>query len=155
MTRLNLIVAMDENNCIGTDKGLPWHIPDELKHFKETTNGFAVIMGRNTWESLPKQPLPNRLNIVLSNTLESLSGACVVTSLAEAIELGVGYKEIFIIGGEKVYRQAMGSVDRLIVSRIKGKYEGTVYFPVIGKEWHGRVIKEFPDFKVYEYEKVV
>ena len=134
MTKLSLIVAMDEAGLIGRAGGLPWHIPEEMREFKRITTGHACIMGRKTWESL-KRPLPGRLNVVVTRQSGySAAGATVTASLDEALALcqtqqDVWGEEVFIIGGAELYRLALPLADRLYLTRVHGRFEGDIYFP--------------------------
>lgn len=125
------IVAMGRNNEIGFKGGMPWHLPEDLAHFKATTMGHPVIMGRSTWESIPKRPLPGRRNIVLSrNGAFTAGGAETATSLAEALELCPPPEVPFIIGGGAVYAQAEPFVSRVYVTRIDSAFpQADTLFP--------------------------
>ncbi len=124
-----IIVGIPENRVIGNGINLPWHIPEDLKHFKEITTGNTVIMGFVTYKSLGK-PLPNRNNIVLNFDKIDIPGCDVCSSIPEAIEKAKSYgKDIFIIGGASIYKQFIPLVDKLYISHIKGSYEGDIYFP--------------------------
>jgi dihydrofolate reductase len=154
---INIIVAHDENRTIGNKKFLPWYLPEDFKLFKILTNGHTVIMGRKTWESLPEKhrPLPNRTNIVVSNTLKEGNNFNVVSTLSESIEIASKEKEIFIIGGASLYKEALdkGFVDRMYISHVDGKYEGDTYFPEINNnDWKISLTEKFPSFtfKIYE-----
>ena len=136
---LSLIAAVARNRAIGKDNQLLWHLPEDMRHFRETTRGKTVIMGRRTWESLPERfrPLPGRLNIVVSrNPGYQAAGATRAGSLQEAIEkAGVG-DEAFIIGGAELYRQALPLASRLYLTEIAESIEGDVFFPeVLPQEW--------------------
>ena len=110
MTTLHLIVARARNGVIGKNNQLPWHLPDDLKHFKRTTLGKPVIMGRKTWESLPKA-LPGRLNVVITRQADYVAeGATVVASIDEALEVVKENEHAFIMGGAEIYRQTMNRV---------------------------------------------
>ena len=126
------IVAIAKNYAIGKDGKLPWHYSADLKFFKETTTGSAIVMGSNTWRSLGK-PLPNRLNIVLSrsNSIESQPGVLLLRSREEVIALSQYLKsDLFIIGGAKTFEAFADSVDEWIVTRIPETVEGAdVYMP--------------------------
>lgn len=136
---LAIIVAVARNGIIGAtnDAGvgtLPWHLPEDLKHFKETTNGHPIIMGRKTWESLGR-PLPNRRNIVISRQSDYLaSGAEVFTSLPAAIS-AIGNSPAFIIGGAELYRQALPLAGQLIITEVGLDAEGDTHFPPFDSEW--------------------
>jgi dihydrofolate reductase len=134
MPTLSLIAALARHNVIGRDNTLPWHLPEDLKHFRETTLGKAVIMGRKTWDSLPPKfrPLPGRRNIVLSRDASlALAGAEVVSSLPAALALLGADDEAVVIGGAELYRQALPLADRLYLTRIDAEFEGDAFFPPI------------------------
>jgi dihydrofolate reductase len=132
---ISLIVAHASNNVIGKNNALPWYIPEDLKHFKNITTGHTVIMGRNTYESIIKRlgkPLPNRKNIVVSSTLDAEQPEMtVVGSLEKALEISSSAPEVFIIGGEKLYKAALesGRVQRMYITLIHQAVEGDVFFP--------------------------
>lgn len=131
MTLLTLIVARARNGVIGRDNTLPWRLPEDLAHFKRTTMGAPIIMGRKTWESIGR-PLPGRRNIVVSrNPGLKLDGAETATSLEDALRLCVGVPEVFLIGGAQLYADAMPGADRLIVTEIDADFDGDAHFPQI------------------------
>lgn len=136
---LSLIAAVAKNRVIGNNNQLLWHLPEDMRHFRETTRGKPVIMGRKTWESLPDsfRPLPGRLNIVVSrNPAYQAAGATLAGSLEEAIRQAGNAKEIFIIGGEELYRQALPLADRLYLTEIENTFAGDAFFPeVLEREW--------------------
>ncbi|MEZ4599712.1 MAG: dihydrofolate reductase [Syntrophotaleaceae bacterium] len=124
-----IIVAMTAKRVIGHKGAIPWHIPDELRLFRELTEGQSVIMGRRTFESIG-QPLPNRHNIVVSSRLCSLPGVDVCRNLETALQQGDHYeKKIFLIGGVEIYRAALPLADFLYISWIDGDFEGDTWFP--------------------------
>ncbi|RRB00036.1 dihydrofolate reductase [Larkinella rosea] len=132
---ISLIAAVAENGVIGQDNDLVWHLPDDFKYFKQTTSAHPILMGRKTFESLGK-PLPNRLNVVITrNPAFQPEGAVVVDSLEKAIEEArkTGIAEAFVIGGAEIYRQAIGSADRLYLTEVKASYEGDARFPDFDK----------------------
>lgn len=132
---ISLIVAHDENRVIGFENKMPWHLPGDLKYFKEQTMGKPVIMGRKTFESIGK-PLPGRRNIVISRNLAyQHEGIEVVTSLEEALSLVHGVPEVMIIGGEQIFRMALPLADRLYITKIEHSFEGDTYFPAYDDEW--------------------
>lgn len=151
----SIIVAYDENRGIGFQGGLPWKpIKDDWAHFKKTTQGGTIIMGRKTWESLPKKPLIGRTNIVVSNTIKSLNNAFVCSSLQEAIEKSGSH--VFIIGGAEIYQQAIENnlVDRIIASEIHGVYETDTFFPKLQDNWkRNPVTIENKDFSLVQYKR--
>ena len=136
---LALIAAVARNRVIGKDNQLLWHLPEDMRHFRETTRGKPVIMGRKTWESLPDsfRPLPGRLNIVISrNPAYQAPGATLAGSIDEAIRCAGEAKEIFVIGGEELYRQAMPRADRLYLTEIDAEFSGDAFFPEVSEqEW--------------------
>lgn len=136
---ISFIVATDENNVIGKNNRLPWHLPSDMKYFKNQTWGMTVIMGRKSLESLGK-PLQGRKNIVITrNTDWKPEGVQVAHSVAEAIALAkqTGVKEIFIIGGAEIFKATMSIADRIYLTRIHHKFEGDAYFPeVSANEWN-------------------
>jgi dihydrofolate reductase len=160
-----IIVSTDENGLIGDKGKLPWHIPEELIFFKQVTMGNPIIMGRKTWESLPKKPLPGRFNIILSKTM-SLGYQDSQTYVAHEWMAALGAADIhsqldsnaiLIIGGAQIYKEALENnyVDSIIVSEVKGKYEGDTYFPKIDEaKWRKKLISSHDQFTVYEYEPI-
>lgn len=133
-----IIAAVSENRVIGKDGDIPWHFPEDLKHFKEETTGSPVVMGRGTFESLPDdfQPLPNRTNIVLTRSEPSYEESVeIANSLEEALQIASkNGKKVYIIGGASVYKQAIESADKMILTEIHEKYEGDTYFPEFNEE---------------------
>lgn len=139
---INIIVAMDKNGGIGKDNKLLAHIPKDLKHFKEITNGHTVVMGYNTWLSLPKKPLPNRRNIVLTTKDIKLDGAEVVHSVDEVLETTKDDKDVFVIGGAKVYEQMIPYTDRIYSTHILHEFEADTFFPEVDGKWFISNVKE-------------
>lgn len=126
-----LIAAMDPNRVIGYKNRIPWQIPEEMAHFKESTMGHAVVMGRKTFESIGKA-LPGRTNIVLSTKQDlTLPNCHIVHDLTEGIHYCSSHKKVFIIGGRTLYKQAMKQVDTIILSILHQGYVGDTYFPDI------------------------
>ena len=136
MTLLTLVVARARNGTIGRNNTLPWRLPEDLAHFKRTTLGAPIIMGRKTWESIGR-PLPGRRNIVVSrNTALELEGAEVAGSLEDAQLLCIGVEQVFLIGGAQLYAEALPSADRLVVTEIDADVEGDAFFPAIDRaQW--------------------
>jgi dihydrofolate reductase len=134
-----IYVAIAENGVIGREGGLPWRLSSDLKRFKADTMGKPIIMGRKTWESFPRRPLPGRLNIVVTRDRDfRADGAEVTGSLSDAIILAkargrcmAGADEICIIGGGEVYRQALPLADRLHVTHVLANMDGDTFFPAI------------------------
>ena len=128
---LALIVAVSRNRVIGKDGALPWHISEDLKHFKQTTLGHAVIMGRKTFESIGK-PLPGRRNIVITSRADSFLGAETARTLPEAIDAARKTDECpFIIGGASLFEEALPLTTKLFVTEIDRDFEGDTHFPDI------------------------
>ena len=130
---INLIVAIAENNAIGIAGDLLCHLPNDLKHFKEITTGATVVMGKNTFFSLPRRPLPNRRNIVLTTDTEfAYENTEVAHSIEQLYTLLNDEEEVFIIGGGKVYEQFINTVDKLYVTHIHHTWEDAdTFFPKI------------------------
>lgn len=143
-----LIVAVAENGVIGRDGKLPWRIPEDMKWFKARTEGRPMIMGRKTWESFPKRPLPGRTNIVVTRDASfKAEGGVVVTSLSAALDVAAGeaLEEIMVIGGAEIYRAAMPFVRRIYLTSVHGEIEGDTYFPAIERsEWTETIVGVYP-----------
>ncbi len=137
MKNVSIIVAIAQNNGIGRNNQLLWHIPADMKRFKKITLGHTVIMGRNTFLSLPGGPLKNRRNVVISdNPSERFEGCEMVYSIREALEKCDPGGENFVIGGASVYRQFLPLADRLYVTRVNRQFEADTFFPEINPaEW--------------------
>jgi dihydrofolate reductase len=135
---ITIIVAIDRNNGIGYRNGLLTHLPGDLPRFKRITMGHCLIMGKNTWESLPKKPLAGRKNIVLTdNELDCFECAETARSVEHALSLCGTGREIFIIGGGSIYRQFMPLADRLMVTHIHREFTADIFFPPIDpEEWY-------------------
>ena len=138
--RLAVICAMSKNRVIGKDNGLPWHLPGDLKHFKQTTLGSPIIMGRKTWESIGR-PLPNRINIIVSRSREIKSdGVKIFSSLSDALELAekslvnIDSNEIFVIGGAELYKEAFPLARRLYLTRVDSVINGDTYLEGFDEE---------------------
>lgn len=154
---ISLIVAIAQNGVIGKSNGeMSWHVKEEFQHFKNTTLGFPIIMGRKTFETLGK-PLKGRLNIVVSKnqSYKTLFDDVVVeSSLDKAIEhcKNINSERIFIIGGGEIYRQAIAFVDEMIITFMKFQAEGEVKFPKINNgEWKRDKIKDHELFEIFRY----
>ncbi len=138
---LSLIVAMAQNGVIGRNGDLPWHLPADLKHFKATTLGKPVIMGRRTWDEIGK-PLPGRRNIVISRRSDfTASGAEVVDSLETALGLVADAAEVMVIGGAQIYAQALPFADCIYRTLVCGEMPGDTWFPPVDwQQW--RLVEE-------------
>ena len=134
---LSIIVAIAENYAIGKNNDLLWHIPEDLKRFKRLTIGHTIIMGKKTYESLPKRPLPGRRSIVITDDPKDQFEGCVtVLSIDEALKQSDPSVENFIIGGASIYRQFLPLADRLYLTKVHRSFDGDVYFPEIDfNEW--------------------
>ncbi|WP_439518386.1 dihydrofolate reductase [Hydrogenophaga sp.] len=137
--RLHLILARASNGVIGRDNQLPWHLPEDLAHFKRTTLGSPVIMGRKTWDSLPARfrPLPGRTNIVVSRDPDwRAEGALRAGSVQEAAALcPAGTTDAWVIGGAQIYAAAMPLAQSAVVTEIAQAFEGDAHAPTFGSEW--------------------
>lgn len=132
---ISLIVAMDKNRGIGKENNLLAHISEDLRYFKRVTDGHTIVMGYNTYMSLPKRPLPNRKNIVLTTKDIKLDGALVVNSIEELLKLLNTDEETFICGGASIYNQMLPYADKLYITHIFNEFEADTYFPEITDEW--------------------
>jgi len=136
MTTISLIVAYARNRVIGRDGGMPWHLPADLRHFKKTTLGKPVIMGRKTFESIGK-PLPGRANIVVTrDETWSAQGVTVVRCFADACAAAGEAEEIMVIGGGQLYAETLPKAQRVYVTEIMGDVDGDTWFPELDpSEW--------------------
>jgi dihydrofolate reductase len=135
---LHLIYARARNNVIGKNGDLPWHLPEDLAHFKRTTLGQAVVMGRITWESIPEKfrPLPGRKNVVVSRQAGYPAlGATVVTSFQAALAMFPPDEVVWLIGGAQLYAQALPMASQVVVTEIDDDFEGDAFAPTLGAEW--------------------
>ena len=141
--RVSFIVAKAENNVIGINNKLPWHLKDDLQNFKKITTGHHILMGRKTFESIGKA-LPNRVSLVISSEPRPVSESVIwYNSIFRAIKHAerAGETELFIIGGEKIFKYALSLVDRIYLSEVEGDIKGDTYFPALSiKNW--KVISE-------------
>lgn len=145
MAKVTLIAAMDKNNVIGYKGKIPWHCPADLKWFKRFTENKAVVMGRKTHDSIGRA-LPNRKNIVLVRNIYSRLDPAVTrtASMETALEVGKTFSdEVVIMGGGKIYKEALPYVDEMYISLIPGEYQGDSYFPPIDPQvWSASVVEE-------------
>ena len=129
---ISLVYAVSQNGVIGVRGGLPWHVPSDLKHFKATTMGKPIIMGRKTWESLPHKPLPDRMNIVMTkNKNFSATGATVARNLDQALELAGDVPEVCVVGGAEVFKAYLPKAQKIYLTRILASVAGDVMIPPI------------------------
>jgi len=154
---ISLIVAASTNNVIGKDNQLLWHLPNDMKFFKNTTWGMPVVMGRKTYDALAGQPLPGRFNFVITRNKDwnpHHEKVTVVDSLAAAIrEAGkTDCKETFVIGGGQIYTESMAIADKIYLTRVHSVLEGDASFPVIDeKEWQLTGNLDFPADEKHAY----
>lgn len=134
--RIALIAAMSENGVIGNHNALPWHLPEELKYFREKTRDKPVIMGRKTFESIGNKPLPNRLNVILTHALHFTAPDCkVVHSVEDALKAAGDYcEEIMVMGGAEIYKAFLPVASRIYLTVIHQIYAGDTVFPIV--DWH-------------------
>ncbi len=147
---VSIIAAIAENNVIGNNNKLIWHISEDLKRFKKLTTGHPVVMGRKTYESLPFKPLPKRKNIVISSQKNvKFDGAVIVNSVNAALEECKNEKEIFICGGAEIYKLFLPLADKLYLTRVHKSFEGDTFFPKIDfSEWE----EDFKSNEIYDKE---
>lgn len=131
---ISLIVAVSENNVIGKNNALPWHLPADMKHFRDTTMGHCVIMGRKNYDSIPLKyrPLEGRTNIVVTRQKDFKAEGCiVVNSLEDALKeaMNKNETEVFIIGGADIYRQTINIADKIYYTKIHHSFDGDAFFP--------------------------
>ena len=138
---LTIIVAIDQQNGIGKDNQLLWHLPNDLKFFKKVTSGNTIIMGRKTYESIGK-PLPNRRNIVISRNQDlQIEGVEVFDNITSAINACKNEEEVFIIGGGEIYKQALPFTSRIYLTKVEANCDAEIFFPEINAaEW--KIISE-------------
>ncbi len=152
---ISYVVAVAKNGVIGREGGLPWHIASDLKRFKEITMGKPVVMGRKTWESLPRKPLPGRRNIVITRQRDfAPEGAEMAQTAEEALRLCGDAPEVAVIGGGEIYRLFWPLVDRLYLTEVDLEVDGDTHFPAVppqdwrevGREVHARGERDSASF---------
>ncbi len=151
---IHLIAAVTKRGVIGNKQGLPWHIPEDLQHFKKLTTGKVVLMGRTTFDTIGR-PLPNRQNIVLDREKKPIAGAFVCGSLPEALDTAKKLgDELYAMGGASVYAQMLPYVQTMHLSQIKKDYTGDVFFPEYDKkEWQEIKREEYKEFTAVTYRR--
>ncbi len=148
---ISIIVAVDKNWGIGKDNTIPWYISADLKRFKRLTTGNVIVMGKNTWFSLPKRPLPNRKHIVLTSSKMSndFEGAIICTEISKSFDLMDKEKENFIIGGASIYKAFLPYANKLYLTVIHKAYEVDTFFPeIIEKNWELVSKEDFLEEKI-------
>ena len=167
MMIISHVVALSNNNVIGVDNNLPWNLKTDLSHFKEYTTNKVIVMGRKTYESIGR-PLPNRLNYVVSQTINHIAGAFVFDSIESAIKNARDYckenglDEVVIIGGGFLFRDTLPITNRLVLTKVNCEIEGDVFYPEIDlSDWVEKDSRDFLkdedndyDFRVSTYEKL-
>lgn len=159
---MNIIVAVDKAYGIGKDNNLLARLPEDMKRFREITAGTTVVMGRKTYESFPKKPLPNRVNCVISRTVKELDGARVFGSAEEFLEYAKTVSgEIFVLGGGEIYRQLLPYCDKAYITKVNHVFGADTFFPNIDEmtEWKVTETSDIIETNGYEirfvlYEKV-
>ncbi|MCD7976431.1 MAG: dihydrofolate reductase [Tannerellaceae bacterium] len=154
MSTISIIVAIAENNAIGKNQDLLWHLPNDMKRFKNLTTGHPIIMGRKTFESLPKGPLPNRKNIILTTVPEAGFVNCFACeSMDDALEICEKQEEVFMIGGAMVYKQALEIADKMYLTLVHHVFEDAdTFFPEINyAEWKEIERQDFPADEKHAY----
>lgn len=143
---ISIIVAVAKNNAIGKDNKLLWHLSEDLKRFKKLTTGHTIVMGKNTYFSLPRRPLPNRTHIVLTDVAGEQVDDCIMAySIEEAISKMDPGKENFVIGGASIYRQFLKHANKLYITWVHEEFEADTFFPELDKnEWEVISQEDFP-----------
>jgi len=158
---LTIIAAAAENNALGKDNDLVWHLPDDFKRFKKLTTGHHIIMGRKTFESFPK-PLPNRTHVVITRQQDYENENCIVVhNLKDALAFAREDEQAFIIGGGEIYKLSLPSVDKIELTRVHGEFEADAYFPnldlndwkLVNEEFHEKDEKHKYAFTYLTYER--
>ncbi len=142
MSKISLILAVDERGGMGLNNALPWHLPADLAYFKKHTVGKPIIMGRKTYESIGR-PLPGRLNIVLSRGARKIAGVEVVSSLEAAYELTKDVPEVMVIGGVAIFKAALDQAECIYLTRVHHVFEADVFFPALDRSiWHEELLTQ-------------
>jgi len=157
---ISLIAALDKNRLIGSNNGMPWHLPADFKFFKEVTTGKPIIMGRKTFESIGR-PLPNRKNIVISRNGYSAEGVISADSIEQAVQLAGDVEEVMIIGGANLYQQMIDKAQRMYLTYVDAECEGDAWFPEFdSSQWNitNEIMfqsdeKNNYDFNIVTYER--
>jgi dihydrofolate reductase len=151
---ITLVLAMAENGVIGNKGAIPWRIADDMKRFKALTVGKTVVMGRKTWDSLPRKPLPDRVNIVVTRQPDwSAEGAVTAASLDDALAKAQKAADVMVIGGGEIYRAALARADRIELTEVRGTFDGDAHFAFDRTAWReiARERHTTPDGLAYSY----
>lgn len=150
---VTMIAAAAENNALGKDNGLLWHLSDDFKRFKAITTGHYIIMGRKTFESFPK-PLPNRTHVIITRQAHYTAEGCIIVdSLEKAIAQVPPNEEAFIIGGGEIYKQAMPFADKIELTRVHESFEADTFFPEIdASQWRLTNAETHPKDESHKYD---
>nr|ALG03714.1 dihydrofolate reductase [uncultured bacterium]ALG03733.1 dihydrofolate reductase [uncultured bacterium] len=158
---ITIIAAAGENNELGKNNTLVWHLPDDFKRFKALTTGHYIIMGRKTFESFPK-PLPNRTHVVITRQQNYAPEGCIVVdSMEKALKIAPPDEEVFIIGGGEIYNLAMAFANKIELTRVFGTFDADTFFPeinqddweLVGEDFHARDEKHNYDFSYRTFER--
>ena len=151
---LSIIVAVASDGAIGRANDLLWYLPADLKRFKELTTGHTILMGRKTFESLPRGPLPNQRNIIISRSLPAQPGAEVYPTIQQAMVACASDEEVFIIGGGEIYRQLLPNTERIYLTRVQASFpDAEVFFPELDPtEWIEEAREVYPRDERNEYD---
>jgi len=155
---ITMIACVDSNMGIGKDNKLLIHLPKDLAHFKETTEGHAVVFGKNTWDSLPFKPLPNRRNVILTGDEKfSIPQVYTYNHIKDILWLGRHYnRDVFICGGESIYKQMMPYADELIITHMDADFEADTFFPTIDENiwipYYCEGVEDKVSFEIIKYK---
>lgn len=154
---ITLVLAMAENGVIGKGGAIPWRIADDLKRFKQLTLGKTVVMGRKTWDSLPRKPLPERINIVVTRRSGWAAEGAVRASSVEDALIKAGSDNVMVIGGAEIYRAAMPFADRMELTEVHKAFDGDAVFYFDGEAWRevARETHATPDGLAFSYVTLV
>jgi dihydrofolate reductase len=155
---ITLVLAMAENGVIGKDGAIPWRIAEDMKRFKSLTLGKPVVMGRKTWDSLPRKPLPDRLNIVVTRQPDwSADGAVTARSFDDALDKAQNAADVMVIGGGEIYRVSLAKADRIELTQVHRAFDGDAYFTFDANGWQeiARSDHATPDGLAYSYVTLV
>ncbi len=156
MIKISLISAMSENRVIGINNAMPWHIPEELQHFKQLTMGKPMIMGRKTFDAIGRRLLPGRKTIVLSRDKDlAVAGVTIAHSVTEALQAAGDAPEVMIVGGSGVYKEFLPLAHSIYLSVIPEHYTGDAFFPELDlAKWHLTSQQEYEKFYVQHFERI-